>query len=649
MFFPPLDSTIVVDIPSNTRAGGVSLLFRARTGSAAALEQLKQDGVKVQAWTNAPVDGHDEGEWGGYDFEEAPAAAPIHLGNSTPFALPPPTEDSVVDEPYTLFLTLKLRALPHYQTEADFLVTYRLLYPSGEVKWLGYQGRDLRCVLKRTDPWLAPPASAHSSPDSQSRLFSSVSMKEPWGCWAIGPRRSVLIVTYLCTRADGLLYSVKYYRKGIATSGDAAFLIFVPKRGPSTFALHQPIILHGANLKLESSGAVTCSTSVPTRVYTAIASEPELSSAIPGLGLYWLGVKEGYAFVTSAAPEQPLSIHAIPLSINTAAIERPITVDIDLASHGLLAEHPRFVVYDPLTDAVMESDNWGFHQLHLSLGSSGGSCIVSPVYTLPTSKLLPIGKATWGIAYLTPHTLAIEAEEEEDSAEPEAEPEVEPKVKRGAPEAGTSHLEYDSDTEFLNHALKLPPRRRLISTVAYNPRRTIEFLVPLIWRTMGYLVRSLILRLFTMIGLPASPFLAHRRTMLSNVASIQAGTHAGPSMSIVANAEPTQIAEPECTEKCEAVGSDSATEVASTVGGERPAQVFAVPKGPLTLLVHTEDATNNDDEKVRSLLPEVVLAGERVTLDITQITHGWALVRASGDVNGGRVEVYGSPASAEVH
>ena len=457
----------------------------------------------------------------------------------------------------------------------------------------------------------------------------------------------------ICARElTDFLHSVKYYKKGISTSGDAAFLVFVPKRGPSTFALHQPIILHGANLKLESSGAVTCSTSVPTRVYTAIASEPELSSAIPGLGLHWLGVKEGYAFVTSAAPEQPVSIHAIPLSINTAAAERPITVDIDLASHGLLAEYPRFVVYNPLTDAVMESDNWGFHQLHLSLGSSGGSCVVSPVYTLPTSKLLPVGKATWGIAYLTPHTLAIEPEqEEEDSAEPEAEPEVERRTEP-KPEAGTSHLEYDSDTEFLNHELKFPPRRRLISTVAYNPRRTIEFLVPLIWRTMGYLVRTLILRLFTMIGLPASPFLTHRRTMLSNVGSIQAGINAGPSTSIAANTEPSKIAEPECTEKSEAIGSDSATEVASTVGGERPAQAFAVPKGPLTLLVHTEDATNSDiggDEKVRSLLPEVVLAGERITLNITPIAYGWAIVRASGDVKGGRVEVYGTPASTEAH
>jgi hypothetical protein len=196
MFFPPLDSTVVLDVPSNARAGGLSLLFRACTGSASALEQLNRDGVKVQAWTNAPVDnGRAEGKWAAYDFEEASAAPPVGLDNPiVPSPLPPPTEDNVVDEPHTLFLTLRLRALPQYQTEADFLVTYRLLYPNGEIKWLGYSGRDLRCVLKRTDPWLAPPAAANQSSGDACRTFSSITMKEPWGCWAIGPRRSVQVI-----------------------------------------------------------------------------------------------------------------------------------------------------------------------------------------------------------------------------------------------------------------------------------------------------------------------------------------------------------------------------------------------------------------------------------------------------------------------
>jgi hypothetical protein len=199
MFSPPLDSTLLVDFPSNARAGGVSLLFRARIGSASALEQLRRDRVKVQAWTNAPVDDdRAEGQWGAYNFEEVLAMTPVKSDDGhVPFSLPPPAEDNAVEEPFTLFLTLKLRDLPRQQTEAAFQLTYRLLYPNGKIKWLGYYRRDLRCVLKKTDPWLAPPVPANQTSGSTSRPFTSVTMKELWGCWAIGQRRSAFLPVFV--------------------------------------------------------------------------------------------------------------------------------------------------------------------------------------------------------------------------------------------------------------------------------------------------------------------------------------------------------------------------------------------------------------------------------------------------------------------
>jgi hypothetical protein len=146
---------------------------------------------------------------------------------------------------------------------------------------------------------------------------------------------------------------------------------------------------------------------------------------MPDLGLHWFGVKEGYAVITgtseSAAPEQPVNIHAVPLFIDPAAVERPTTISLDLASHGPLANYPRFVVYSPLSNEVLDFDNWGSRQFHFSVGRSGGSCIVSPVYTLSTNKSSPIGKALWGIAYMTPHTtLATEHEHEQDGESSDA-------------------------------------------------------------------------------------------------------------------------------------------------------------------------------------------------------------------------------------
>lgn len=437
---------------------------------------------------------------------------------------------------------------------------------------------------------------------------------------------------------------MKYHPKGKATDCEAAFLVFVPKRGPSTFALHQPIILHGAGLKLDSSGVVTCRSSTPTRVYTAISSEVELSFAIPDLGLHWFGVKEGYALISSAAPEQPVSIHAVPLFVDPVATERPTTVSLDIASRGLLPEHQRFVAYSPLSNGVLDSDDWGSRQLHMSVGQAGGSCVVSPVYPLSTDKPSPLGKAPWGIAYVTPHsTLGTKPEQDSEPAEEQA-------------AEASSKLEYDSETEFLSREIKpqipppLPPLTlRSVPKLCLNPRRTVEFLVPLVWRTLGLLVRALILRLFAMIGLPASPFVSFLlRQPHPKGESIEAQTRARVGGSKAASSEV-----PKVEYAASEVVSDSATEVASSVGGEKlgPIRVFSIPKGPYSMLLHTEltmDMNGNSSEKreAQPSFPEVHLNGELMDLKIAHLSHGWAIMRSEGDVNGGKVEIYGTAGSA---
>lgn len=363
-------------------------------------------------------------------------------------------------------------------------------------------------------------------------------------------------------------------------------------------------------------------------------SQPELSFAIPELDLHWLGVKESYAFIASAAPEQPVSINAVPLSVDTtAAAERSTTVSLDLTERGLLAEHERFVVYNPLTNSVLDSDNRGTHQLPLSIGRSGGSCVVSPVYTLSSNKSLHIGKAPWRIAYVTPHTPATEPERDAASV--------------AGTETEANKQDYDSDNDFLNQEIKPPPSRpRIVATV--NPRRTLEFLVPLLWRTLGYLVRALMMRLFAMIGLPVSPLLSYLRPahpkedhIMTQVRAIGRESRAGST----AVADRERAVSERSEVPCEVV-SDSATEVASSTGGERrpSSRVFNIPKGPFSLLVHTTPAINGD-EKTRSPYPEVELDGERMDLKITPLDHDWAVMQAKEDVHGGRVEIYGTGTS----
>jgi hypothetical protein len=55
--------------------------------------------------------------------------------------------------------------------------------------------------------------------------------------------------------------------------------------------------------------------------------------------------------------------------------------------------------------------------------------------------------------------------------------------------------------------------------------------------------------------------------------------------------------------------------------------------------------TDGDDERFRPPLPDVVLDGERMELKVTALDHGWTIMQTKGNVDGGRVEIYGMAAS----
>ena len=77
----------------------------------------------------------------------------------------------------------------------------------------------------------------------------------------------------------------------------------------------------------------------------------------------------------------------------------------------------------------------------------------------------------------------------------------------------TNNIEYDSEMEFLSREIISPPpsRSRMIAVACLNPRRTIQSIVRFLWGTLKYLVRTLITRLFAMVGLPVSSLISYLR------------------------------------------------------------------------------------------------------------------------------------------
>lgn len=134
-FNPALGETVHVSV-NNTTA---ELHFIA-TVSSADYEHIASGLVKLQVWSDMPASGRSPGEWGEAEFN------PVSLLNEQEFSLLPVDEqDELLRTTLTLDLSVPVSARRH------FSFTYRLVYPTGEIEWLGAYGHNGALVLSRTD------------------------------------------------------------------------------------------------------------------------------------------------------------------------------------------------------------------------------------------------------------------------------------------------------------------------------------------------------------------------------------------------------------------------------------------------------------------------------------------------------------------
>lgn len=127
-FLPSLGQSSVVPV-CLAYANTTELCFTA-TLDAHDYDELHHDRAILQLWSDFPAKGRSNGEWGELDFEEIAPPNP-----TTVVSLLSAQEDT---QPQTLYL----RIFVDFSDGAsqNFSYTYRLLYPSGDVKWLGAFG-----------------------------------------------------------------------------------------------------------------------------------------------------------------------------------------------------------------------------------------------------------------------------------------------------------------------------------------------------------------------------------------------------------------------------------------------------------------------------------------------------------------------------
>lgn len=115
----------IVRIPVSYDAGIVRLSFTAVL-FVREYREIERKGAKLQVWANIPVLGQLPGSWGAYDFQDAQL--------SDDDASRGESEDELDFDQVILSLVINAPLTP---ATKSYSFTYRALYPTGEIRWLG--------------------------------------------------------------------------------------------------------------------------------------------------------------------------------------------------------------------------------------------------------------------------------------------------------------------------------------------------------------------------------------------------------------------------------------------------------------------------------------------------------------------------------
>ncbi len=193
-FRPELGQSLTIPISlAYTRTA--ELCFTATLDSQDYL-QLQQDGAKVQFWSNFPAPGRTHGEWGEIDFADIPDTNPENA-----VSLLTTTRDE--SHEHTIYLKISIPFTDN--TSKLYSYTYRIVYPTGETKWLGAFGHNGTITVQPTDEdqrisflgdgWRRE-QSTRVWDSSEGAVTQAVTvakcLREDWTVWSIGIERSAI-------------------------------------------------------------------------------------------------------------------------------------------------------------------------------------------------------------------------------------------------------------------------------------------------------------------------------------------------------------------------------------------------------------------------------------------------------------------------
>ncbi|RPD63219.1 hypothetical protein L227DRAFT_573050 [Lentinus tigrinus ALCF2SS1-6] len=383
-FSPALGSTTTLDvppIPSHGRGRSPVVYFKATFDSPESFAKAKSDGARVELWTNLPIEGSPAGEWKAVAFTELDHAR---------------SDDATAGEFGTLedrTIYLRLRAPLQDQVGARFDFTYRLLYPSGHVQWLGEHDNNGVVAVKQGLPGIDLMGGWDVGSDGAYHLGSSVVEGAVGGVlqvadWAVWTWNTAGIPTCL--------------QDGEAVTSNA--LVLLPRRPTCGISVPGPVALMGdksTRLHLSSDGTLSIQPSGATGSISA--SDLEYSSELLQEALSAYGgtiLLHNSAFLVIATHRTtalPLHLLVVPsLDATQDSVSLPWQTLQPLLSNapgkiGLVLFSPRTSKLQIVRGPVLGDDSGA-----LVVGFLGDAFVVSPV------EIVSADEKTWLLGLLAP-------------------------------------------------------------------------------------------------------------------------------------------------------------------------------------------------------------------------------------------------------
>ncbi|KAK0208459.1 hypothetical protein DFS33DRAFT_1379977 [Desarmillaria ectypa] len=336
-------------------------------------EQLQRDQGKVQLWSDLPVNGRKAGDWGEIAFQES---IPLE-DDDLPLGLDEEKGDKhvlslVVPIPYTAYI--------HRQ----FSFTYRVAYPSGDIKWLGSFGHNGSLVIEDTqsdervgllgEGWSRNDEGAHvwNAGDNvtESVLIAKAFYPKHWSVWAVG--------------ADSLL----------SVPQNACLLFLVPVIHESPILLPQTFILsasQGTTIAFTPTGDITASGSGSVHLECFDRYDSSVADFVHRAFAYCsltkcqlLSTSDRHAVIASPLGQYPVIADVVPLS--TSILNSQVSIEWTEFT-PLTAELP-LSLFLPSTSRVRFYDSADQHpeNIRFLVPPTGGQFILTPLYTLETKN-----------------------------------------------------------------------------------------------------------------------------------------------------------------------------------------------------------------------------------------------------------------------